>query len=209
MPARLLRRATVFAIFAALAVFPASGQERQPRQFSKVEFFVGYSYANVNLGSQSALFLPAGRSYNGAALNAKLNLRKHTSLLFDVASQWGHSKIPDPLGYVPYMQLYNTQFLAGPEFTLRKLKFNVFAHTLFGLTRTTLNEPNGFTYGGSLSYVGIAHRTNLAFGAGAGIERNWKKHFAFRLFQADYIPTRLDGKWESQFRVGTGMIVKF
>jgi hypothetical protein len=55
----------------------------------------------------------------------------------------------------------------------------------------------------------LAHRTNLAFGAGGGIDRNWKRHFALRLFQADYIPTRLDGRWESHFRIGTGILVKF
>jgi hypothetical protein len=201
--------ATIFALFVALAALPANAQERPPRQVPAVEFWVGYSYANVSLGSQSTLFAPAGRSFNGAQIDAKFNLRKHVALLLDEANQWGTSKIPDPLGYTAYMQLYTTQFLAGPEFTLRTRTFNAFAHTLFGLTRTTLNQPNGYTYGGSLSYVGIAHRNNLAFGAGGGIERNWKRHFAFRLFQADYIPTRLDGKWESHFRVSTGMIVKF
>jgi len=206
---RTAGQATIFALFAALAAFPANGQERPARQFPSVEFFVGYSYANVNLGSQSSLFVPAGRSYNGAQIDAKINLSKHTSLLLDEANQWGTSRIPDPLGYVAYMQLYTTQFLAGPEFTLRTRKFNAFAHTLFGLTRTTLNQPNGYTYGGSLNYVGVAHRNNLALGAGGGIERNWKKHFGFRVFQADYIPTRLDGKWESHFRVSTGMLVKF
>ena len=206
---RVAERVTIVAVFAALATCAASGQERPPRQFPAVEFFVGYSYANISLGPQSSLFAPVGRSYNGAQIDAKFNLSKHIGLLLDEANQWGTSKIPDPLGYAAYMQLYTTQFLAGPEFTLRTRKFNAFAHTLFGLTRTTLNQPNGYTYGGSLNYVGIAHRNNLAFGAGGGIERNWKKHFAFRLLQADYIPTRLNGKWESHFRVGTGMIVKF
>jgi hypothetical protein len=107
--------------------------------------------------------------------------------------------------------------LAGPEFTLRTRNWNTFAHTLFGLTRTSLSELNGYSccsYGSYISvetpnYVNVAHRTNLAFGVGGGIERNWKKHFAFRLLQADYIPTRLDGRWESHFRLGTGIILKF
>jgi len=189
------------------------------RQFPAVEFFVGYSYANLTLGSQSSLFAPAGHSFNGLQFDAKVNLREHIALLFDVAGQFSNSKIPDPLGYEPHMELDTTQFLAGPEFTLRTRNWNTFAHTLFGLTRTSLSELNGYTdclYGlpgspatGCPDYVNIAHRTNLAFGAGGGIERNWKKHFAFRLLQADYIPTRLDGKWQSHFRLGTGMIVKF
>jgi hypothetical protein len=215
---QIVGRTAVFAIFAVLSTFPANGQEGAPRQFPRVEFFVGYSYAYLSLGSQSSTFLPAGRSYNGGQLGAKFNLRKHIALLFDFSGESGDSKISDPLGFETHMQLDATQFLVGPEFTVRTRKFNAFAHTLFGLTRMSLSELNGYTYsyGGPYlaavetpNYVNLAHRTNLALGAGGGIEGNWKKHFAFRLFQADYIPTRLDGKWESHFRLGTGMIVKF
>ena len=177
-----------------------------PRQFPKLELSAGYSYANINLGPQSSLFAPANHSYNGMQLNAKFNLRSHLGLLFDLAGEAGHSTIPDSLGYETHLQLEETQFLAGPEFTLRAAKFNAFAHTLFGLTRTGLTQQVG-SY--AEQKTDVAHRTNLAFGVGAGIERNWKRHFAFRLLQADYIPTRLDGKWESHFRLGTGLIVKF
>lgn len=180
-----------------------------PRQFPAVEFFVGYSYANLNLGSQSNVFVPAGRSYNGGEIDAKFNLRKNVALFFNFAQQSGNSKISDPLGFETHMELDATQFLAGPEFTLRTHKFNAFAHTLFGLTHTSLNVLNGYFCYDCSSYTSVATRTNLAFGAGGGIERNWRKHFAFRLFQADYIPTRLDGKWEGHFRIGTGLIMKF
>lgn len=114
------------------------------------------------------------------------------------------------------MQLDATQLLVGPEFTWRSPKFNLFTHILFGLTRMSLSELNGYSYISTglvavqtPDFANVAHRTNLALGAGGGLERNWKKHFALRLFQADYIPTRLDGKWESHFRVGIGILVKF
>jgi hypothetical protein len=187
-----------------------------PRQFPRVELFVGYSYANLNLGSQSSLFVPAGRSFSGMQFDAKFNQRKYLAWLFDVSGQWSHSRIPDPLGYETHMQLDSTQLLAGPEFTLRTHKLNIFGHALVGFTRMSLSELNGYTWDAGVyapvqtpNYINLVHRTNLAFGAGGGIERNWKKHFAFRLLQADYIPTRLDKKWQSQVRLGTGMIVKF
>jgi hypothetical protein len=187
-----------------------------PRQFPRVELFVGYSYANLNLGSQSSLFVPAGRSFSGMQFDAKFNQRKYLAWLFDVSGQWSHSRIPDPLGYETHMQLDSTQLLAGPEFTLRTHKLNIFGHALLGFTRMSLSELNGYTWDAGVyapvqtpNYINLVHRTNLAFGAGGGIERNWKKHFAFRLLQADYIPTRLDKKWQSQLRLGAGMIVKF
>jgi len=217
---RTAGRATIFALFAALAAFPANGQERPARQFPVVEVYAGFSYANVNLGSQAGVFSPAGRNYSGGQLDTKLNLRKHIGLLFDFAEESGDSAIPGPFGYETHMKLDATQFLVGPEFTSHTQRFGIFAHTLIGLTRTSLNERIGtYTqtiqiYGAPLTvsypdYVDLAHRTNLAFGAGGGIDRNWKRHFAVRLFQADYIPTRLDGKWESHFRIGTGILVKF
>jgi hypothetical protein len=187
-----------------------------PRQFPRVELFVGYSYANLNLGSQSSLFVPAGRSFSGMQFDSKFNQRKYLAWLFDVSGQWSHSRIPDPLGYETHMQLDSTQLLAGPEFTLRTHKLNIFGHALLGFTRMSLSELNGYTWDAGVygpvqtpNYINLVHRTNLAFGAGGGIERNWKKHFAFRLLQVDYIPTRLDKKWQSQLRLGTGMIVKF
>lgn len=187
-----------------------------PRQFPRVELFVGYSYANLNLGSQSSLFVPAGRSFSGMQFDAKFNQRKYLAWLFDVSGQWSHSRIPDPLGYETHMQLDSTQLLAGPEFTLRTHKLNIFGHALLGFTRMSLSELNGYTWDAGVyapvqtpNYINLVHRTNLGFGAGGGIERNWKNHFAFRLLQADYIPTRLDKKWQSQLRLGTGMIVKF
>jgi hypothetical protein len=187
-----------------------------PRQFPRVELFVGYSYANLNLGSQSSLFVPAGRNFSGMQFDAKFNQRKYLAWLFDVSGQWSHSRIPDPLGYETHMQLDSTQLLAGPEFTLRTHKLNIFGHALLGFTRMSLSELNGYTWDAGVyapvqtpNYINLVHRTNLAFGAGGGIERNWKKHFAFRLLQADYIPTRLDKKWQSQLRLGAGMIVKF
>jgi hypothetical protein len=220
MRKRTAARATIVALFAALAALPANSQERPARQFPVVEVYAGFSYANVNLGSQAGVFSPAGRNYSGGQLDTKLNLRKHIGLLFDFAEESGDSAIPGPFGYETHMKLDATQFLVGPEFTSHTQRFGIFAHTLIGLTRTSLNERIGtYTqtiqiYGAPLTvsypdYVDLAHRTNLAFGAGGGIDRNWKRHFAFRLFQADYIPTRLDGKWESHFRVGTGILVKF
>jgi len=162
------------------------------------------------------VFAPATPNYYGAQLDAKLNIRRSIGLLLDVAGQSAPSTIPGAFGYETRMQLSAKQFLFGPEFTLRTRRFNPFVHTLFGLTHTSLNDKVGydlgFIYGVAYEspvYAALAHRTNLALSAGAGLDRNWKKHFAFRLLQADYISTRLAGRWENHFRVSTGMLVKF
>jgi hypothetical protein len=50
---------------------------------------------------------------------------------------------------------------------------------------------------------------NLALGFGAGVDLNWKRRFAIRFVQADYIPARLAGHWESNFRLSTGIVFRF
>jgi hypothetical protein len=210
MPNRVVGRTMALAIVTPVLAFAANCQP----QFPRGEVFAGFSYANVTLGSQSGLFAPAGPSYYGAQLSAKFNLGKNVGLLFDWGEQSGASTIADSFGYETHMQLEATQVLAGPEFTLRTRKFNAFAHTLVGLTHTSLNQETSLACGNPgypglvPCYQSIARRTNLALSVGGGLDRNWKKHFAIRLLEADYIPTRLSGKWEGHFRVGTGILVK-
>jgi opacity protein-like surface antigen len=202
----------VFMVIFWLSVVQANAQEAVPRKFPVVEFYAGYSYANVSLGSQSAVFAPAGRSYNGVQFDTKLNVRRHLGLVLDLAQEIGHSTIADPIGHEAHMRIYTAQFLAGSELTLRTAKFNVFVDTLCGLTHTSLNVLSGYSFAGyadSPDYSALADRTNLAFGAGGGIERNVNEHVALRVLDADYIPSRIDGQWESNIRVGTGVILKF
>jgi hypothetical protein len=201
-----------FVIFFWVSVLQTNAQELGPPKLPTVEINTGYSYANINLAAQSAVFAPSGRSYNGMEFDTKLNVRSHLGLGLDLAREVGQSTIADPLGHEANMRIDATQFLAGPELTLRAQKFSVFVHGLCGLTHTSLNVLRGYSstwYLDSPDYSALATRTSLAFGAGGGIERNFNDHMAFRLLDADYIPSRVDGQWESNIRVGTGVNLKF
>jgi hypothetical protein len=191
---KILRRAFVFAILlAAASTVPACAQG-----FPRAELFTGFSYSNFNLGPQSAAFAPAGHNYYGEDLALSINPKSYLRLfLFDLGWQRGHSAFSEGIG--------NAQLLFGPQFVLRRPKVSAFAHTLFGFTNTHLGGC-GF-FGGCTAHRD--NRTNLALGFGGGVDLNWRRRFAVRLVQADYIPARLAGQWQNNFRISTGIVFRF
>jgi hypothetical protein len=185
---------------------------RAIREFPKVEIFCGYVYANLNLGPAAVQFSPKGQSYNGMQFDLKINAYKHVGLLMDLAGEFGRSTMNDPLGYEPKLTIINTQFLVGPEFATRRQKINVFAHTLVGLARTSLNEQKGYyvvPYEEYPNYVALLHHTSLALGVGGGVEKNWQDRVAVRVIEVDYVPARVNGNWQSTIRAATGVTMKF
>lgn len=190
----MLRCAALVAVLAATASVPAHAQ-----QFPRAEFFGGFSYARENLGPHANLFLPTDRNYYGIDLAVSFNPHKNIRLLLlDLGVQQGGTTSSSPLFHEP--NVLTSQALFGPQFTVRGRKATGFAHALIGVTTTRLVEmlPGGF-------YDAI-RRTNLAFGFGGGMDVRWTRSLAVRVLQADYVPSRLDGRWENYFRVSTGLV---
>lgn len=217
----LARAPAMLAMFIAAApVFSAHAQEAREaaaRKFPRVEMFLGFSYLNATLGSQSSVFVPDGRDYAGIQATPKLNLHRNIGLLMDMSPAFAGTRLVPPFGSDTDFTLETYHLLFGPEVTLRRAKFNAFAHALAGKAFTTLTLAKN-----SCSSVydicpdfsvyhprNLAHQSNLVLGFGGGVDINWKRHWAIRLFQADYIPARVDGKWEKGFRASTGLILKF
>ena len=101
--------------------------------------------------------------------------------------------------------LRTSQVLFGPEFVRRDDKSTAFAHALIGVTNTRLVS----SIGGSDIIPDVARRTNLAFGFGGGLDFRLTRLIAVRAVQADYIPNRLSGTWETSFRLSSGVVFAF
>jgi hypothetical protein len=93
--------------------------------------------------------------------------------------------------------------LFGPELKIRSRKANSFAHALVGVTNTRFVETDSF------GTIDLVRRTNLALGFGGGLDVNLKPRLAIRILQADYVPTRLAGKWQNDFRASIGVVFRF
>jgi hypothetical protein len=191
------------AVLIASFVFSVVSVPARAQQYPRWETFTGFSYAHVNLGQQTATFQPTDKNYYGLEVNGSFNPRSYLRIILcDFSVQMGGTTTnATPLR----ADVRTSQVLFGPEFVRRSRKSAVFAHTLVGLTNTRLVGR----LGGIDVVPDLANRTSLAFGVGGGIDIKLIPMLSVRAFQADYIPTRLSGTWESQFRASSGIILTF
>lgn len=174
------------------------------QEFPVEEAYVGFTYANVDLGSQASLFNPDTKNYYGFDVSYSLNPNRHLGLLADVSFNFGRTtQAPPP----PFSKIYlqTTEALFGPRFTLRRDKATLFANALVGVANTRL-QGAAFS---STYYEDLISQNDLTFGLGGGLDLNWKRSVAIRAFQFEYLPTRRSGAWTSTYTVTTGIVYKF
>jgi hypothetical protein len=193
-----LRAFALIVVLASAAAFPVRAQE-----FPRWECFSGFSYANVGLGPQANLFGAVSKNYFGLHLGLNFNpYRNFSVVLTDLGMQSRASRVPR-LFRDSNNNVVTSQALFGPELKIRTRKGDGFAHALVGVTNTRLVETDSF---GSIDLV---RRTNLALGFGGGLDVNLNPRVAIRILQGDYVPTRLAGKWQNDFRVSIGVVFRF
>jgi hypothetical protein len=186
------RVALILPLFLGFAL-PLQGQET----YTKVEVFGGYTFSHYSLNS-------TGHNLNGWGASVSGNLTRHFGVTADFSGVYGSEQysllcaVPFPPGCPPQTQnLSAYHFLAGPRFTFRTHRATPFAHALFGVADVR-REKSG-------------NGNAFAMGFGGGVDIPLGKHLAYRLVQADYIPTRRpnDGGWDQDFRLETGLVFTF
>lgn len=202
-----IQRARLFVpLIFFLATLPARPQNPQSApNFHRLEMYAAFSYAHIRLDTETAVFEPTSRNFYGFQTGIKLNLNKAIGIwVLDGGVQWGGTKVPNPLGtqFKTSTRLEALQALFGPEFTLRNPRLDLFAHTLVGLNRTALIMQF------SNNSAELDSRTHFAFGTGGGVDFPLREDVALRV-GTDYIPTRVSGGWENDFRSYVGAILRF
>jgi len=181
-------------------VFIAAGAAHA-QEFPRWEASGGFSYANVNL-AQAGAFSPSSRNFYGFDLAFSFNPNKNIRLLADVGVQSGKTTATPPPMFTK-VHLDTSQALFGPQFTLRRRRATAFANLLVGVANTRSQGQSGTLYDD------LIRRTNFALGFGGGVDLNWRRLVGVRLFQAEYVPTRLSGSWETHYTLSTGLVFKF
>jgi len=191
-------RMYVLLLFFALTSWPSHGQ-----QYPRWEVFTGFSYAHVNFGPEAAIFQPTDQNYYGMHLNGSFNPRRDLRILLcDFSVQLGGTTV----NVAPeHADVRTSQILFGPEFVRRSGKVTAFGHSLIGITNARLVSR----IGGSDIVPDVVNHSSLAFGLGGGFDFHMSPRFAVRALQADYIPTRISGNWEHQFRMSSGVVWTF
>lgn len=185
-------RALLFAgLITVLA--PASNAQDTPR----AELFGGYSYFRAE----------GGNSLHGWNASIAANVNDWFGVVADFGGHYGNESlrvtVPDDI-FIDAESSNNVHtFLFGPRFSYRKHRtLTPFAHALVGASRShveaTVDTP---IFSTRISDTD----TDFAAAFGGGLDARISDRFAFRVFQADYLPT---GRNEN-FRLSTGVVIRF
>ena len=165
----------------------AMAQSEVPR----MEAFGGFSY--LPSGSED---FPRSKSY-GFQTSITANLNKWFGVVGDFGGQYSRTNLSN-LQYPLFSGTVKTamyEYLVGPRFSIRTQRANIFGHLLFG-------GASGRTDLGSFS------DTEIAIGAGVGLDIGINSRMAIRAFQFDYLGSFTD-MLENNVRLGNGIVFRF
>lgn len=212
---------SLIAIFvvAFAAVAPAAAQEP-----GHVDVFAGYGYLRQH---------PGGVNLNGAEASVSYGIFPHLAVEGSVAAHFGSksdervTEGDQPAGvglvglnnrsYAARIRRYDA--LVGPRVSAGTGKVAVFAHALFGVTRSTVaSTVSGF--GDTIDYPpGVppypftysVRRTDDAFATkfGGGLDVRVSDRVTFRAAQVDYVRAHLFSDSENDIAVSTGLVFRF
>lgn len=187
-----MRKSVMLAALLFVGAVSANAQDSYPT----AEIFGGYSYLNIEgedlLGVDRQGLHGLGFSFAG-------NLSKKIGIVGDFSYNRKNNIEVGPFD-VDVNAFY---FLVGPRFSWRSDQVTAFGHALAGGVRAK-TEAAGF---------GDESQSDFALGFGGGLDVNVSKSIAIRVFQADYLPTRVDDfggdkKWAHHFRAQAGIVIR-
>jgi hypothetical protein len=174
----------------------------QAQEATRTEFFAGYSYMRLESSPNTQ-----DQDLNGYNVSGAVTIfKKSLAIKADVSGHYGNVLV----SINPRTDQRQELFLFGPQYSFRKIpKIRPFAHALFGAAR--LKVRNDATGAANISDTGFA----FAAGGGVDLKTPLGGKIAVRVFQADFVRTRLDftgtGNRDSSnnYRISTGVVLRF
>ena len=207
-------------LFPAILIMAcASISFAQSGDYSKYEFYGGYSHNRVDTGiddSEPALsdIIEEREGFHGFNTSFTGNLSRYIGLKADFAGHFKSKSIPIGVGNIDIdSSLYN--FLGGVQIkdNDKEARFKPFAHALIGAAwaRNEITVPPIVcvqVFPSPCPATSTESDTGLAGVIGGGIDIRAGKHFDIRAIQVDYNPTRVFDATQHNFRVGVGVVVR-
>jgi len=130
------------------------------------------------------------------------NVTPHVSIGGDFSFLFGSTS--ETIGTLKFdTTLHRQTYLFGPQFNFYPDdKVKIFVHPLFGVVHDTVKFDFGTTTTDS-----SASAFAMAFGGGMDIRVT--PRVSFRVFEADYVPTHFGGEFQNNFRLSTGLVLRF
>jgi hypothetical protein len=192
----------------------ASLAAAQSDDYKKLEFYGGYSYHLVSNDLDDDDVIPDPEGFRGFNTSITGNVKRYFGLKFDFA---GHFK-SRPIAFGPLFNGIDVDsrrytYLGGVQFKNNSpdTTFKPFVHALVGAVsvrhRVKISDelciaiaptpcPGDFT----------EKDTGFAAALGGGLDIRASDRFDVRLFQIDYMPTRLFDGRQQTLRLGIGIV---
>lgn len=212
-----------FAILAASAVF---AQAQPVDDHKKGEVFVGYSNGQVDtgvdLGDGVNEFFDERENFNGVNVSGVYNTSRYFGLKGDVSVTFNKNEFNETFtaggsSYTVGFENKNTlwNFVGGAQVKDNSNEgvFKPFAHAMVGVAHARAKVDN-FTctttaVGGCGDFdPGDDSFSSTGFSGvfGGGIDLRVNNRVQIRAIQFDYNPTRLEGSWQNNLRIGAGIV---
>jgi hypothetical protein len=156
--------------------------------FPRVEIFGGGSFI-----PESGMDFPRKDSH-GFQTSLTANLNRWFGITGDFGGQYSNAPDLGPNFNNSSAHTSVSEYLVGPQFTMRTNRVNVFAHALVG-GATGRTNLSGFSNSG------------FALGGGGGFDIHVSRRIAIRPLQVDYLGSFAD-VLETNVRVGAGVVIK-
>ena len=191
-----MKRVTLAVLFCLICVGSVSGQQPAVGAEPKMQIALGYVYQGAQSFSGNGYSgLHGGRGEFTATLTGPL------SVVSEFVGTYTGSMNSSP------MSLTLFTYMGGPRYTMRLRNpgesrgTSLFVQALAG----GVHASNGIFPGNNTS------ADAFAFAAGVGVETVINRRFSVRLFQAEYLYTRLpnfSNNYQNNFRIGAGMTLR-
>jgi opacity protein-like surface antigen len=215
-----------FAILATAAVF-AQAQVQPVDDYKKGEFYVGYSNGQVDSGVDSGNsprdFFRDRANFNGVNVSGVYNATRYLGIKGDLSATVNRREFAETfsqgganytVGFDNSNQLWN--FVGGVQVKDNEKSgtFKPFAHAMAGIAHGRAKVENFTctmtTLGANCAQFnpGSTTLSSTGFGGvfGGGIDIRLNNKVQIRAIQFDYNPTRLEGTWQHNARIGAGIV---
>jgi hypothetical protein len=188
------RGARWLTVIAGLVLLTANSARAQQASATTPQFEASgaYSYVRANAANSGG-----GFNLNGGSGSFAYNVSDSFSVLGDFGG-YRFSGLPAGLGSNMYTYVF------GPRYSFRKVRhFTPFAHVLLGGGHLTASS-SGVSAGES----------GFAMAVGGGMDIPFRRSFAIRIIQAEYLLTRFDrvtgsSATQNDVRISTGLVFRF
>ena len=222
----MFKRAIIALSIAAIGAASAVAQAQPVDDIKKGEFYVGYSNGQVDTGLDGGSFVIENfrdrESFNGVNVSGVYNVNRYFGVKGDVSVAFNNTEYNDTistggLDYQIHFDSKNTlsNFVAGVQIkdNSKSGVFKPFAHAMAGAAhaRTKISEFGCIgPVGGNCAPFDLQNETFSSTGfstvIGGGIDFRISDRFQVRAIQLDYNPTRFEGSWQHNYRIGAGIV---